>query len=282
MELRKKMFFYAEDDVAFFDDDADLNTPRYSDLHQFTFDLASSMISSLKPTSPEAQLIFVDIGSGTGATSLRILSAFPSSRMIAVDLCSPMHDVLRRKAISLLGPEEAASRIRYVTGDIASVETTFPAIGNAAYELSGSKSISFVVSALTLHHLSVEEKREVYQNIKLNLAPKGFFLNADLYGYHSLSAHELAQKHTLDWIRKQHDPNTTSFPEALARLGGEAAEVGAKWVEHCERYNVLLPVEPASRHDPVPGDFDLLQEAGFVRVYWPYRFWQTALVVAEI
>lgn len=281
IELRKKIFFYAEDDVAHYDDDADLNTPHYTEMHRFASDLTRLLLAQRHVTpASNTPFVFLDIGSGTGASSLSILRDYPAASLVAIDLCQPMHVVFQRKAVEVLGEKQASSRIHYVTGDIADVEVIFPRILAAVDEFPFSAPPLFAVSALTFHHLIAEEKAAAYQKLHSILAPSGFFLNADFFGYRTPEFQALAQTHTLDWIRTQHNPTTTEYPAALAKMGSEADNIAAKWIEHCERYNVLLPIEPSPGGASPQGDIELLVHAGFRSVECPLRQWQSAVMVA--
>jgi SAM-dependent methyltransferase len=285
------MFFYAEDDVGLYDADAELNTPHYGSLQRFLVDLIRACLEAENRKERKLRSgVFLDIGSGTGAESIAILEAFPDFSVVAVDLCPPMHAIFIKKAQARLGPSSTDARVRTVRGDIADRKRCLPAIRQALSELSDAAHFDFVVSALTLHHLTTSEKPGVYQDICQLVKPHGIFLNADLFGYRSQQLDNIAFKNTLDWIQSQHDPRTTTFAEQLNALGDHASEIATKWIEHCKAYNITLPLEVRPRRrqaekqkvgDNFDGELQNLLGAGFSEVGCPYRFWQTGVVWAQ-
>ena len=287
IKQRKKIFFYAEDDAAAFDTDAELNTMHYRTLHNFMMELVSEAIGRRAGARPASGAkVFLDIGSGTGEESIAILARYPETRVVAVDLCSPMHEIFRRKLRDHLGVD-AVSRVSFVTGDIADGEITWQRIRSALAQTGTATRFDMVVSALALHHLTIGEKSWVYRMIQQAVNPGSMFINADAFGYRTTSFDQLAQKKTLDWIRRQHDPKTSAYPRALRQLGAKAAGLARKWIDHCRRFNITVPVESqrwgrplGSPRDEVECEFRLLVEAGFRETECPYRCWQTGIVVA--
>lgn len=277
IKLRKSIFFYAEDDVEHYDSDANLNTPRYDDLIGMLNSLSLNLISE-RLSSQKEPFVVVDIGSGTGACSLNILNNYPQVRVIAVDICPPMHDVYQRKAQELFGSESVLERIRFVSGDIIT-DDALKAIRAAVRDLCGGDMVHAIVSGLALHHLDLKEKMLLYPRLRELLVPNGFFANADLFGYHNKYLNDLAQTHTLSWIDKQHTLATTDYPEKVLSLGKHAEDLKRKWIDHCVKYNILLPLEQ-DRESQIAGDLCMLEKSGFSKTICWYRWWQTAVALA--
>jgi SAM-dependent methyltransferase len=287
IKQRKKIFFYAEDEAAAYDTDAELNTMHYKVLHNFMMELVSEYSRGrVGAHQGPREMVFLDIGSGTGEESIAILSRYPQSRVVAVDLCRPMHGIFRQKLREHLG-SAARNRVAFVTGDIADGEKTWKEIKRALAKFDRRTKFDFVVSALALHHLTMAEKQWVYREIYQVTKPAGVFINADAFGFWAQSFDQLAQEKTLDWIRTHHDLKTTSYSSALRRLGARADVLAKKWVEHCQKYNIPLPIDSGGRdgrssmgRDGVQCEASMLAEAGFQEIECPYRFWQTGIVAA--
>jgi len=100
----------------------------------------------------------LDIGAGTGLLSAMILQKFPGARMTLMDIAANMLDVAKER---FAGRE----KIRYVVSDYSVSDLGGP------YDL--------VCSALSIHHLSPEDKQRLFVRIFAALRPGGMFVNAD-------------------------------------------------------------------------------------------------------
>jgi SAM-dependent methyltransferase len=289
LEERRRFFFYAEDDADLYDADAELNTPRYGLLHAFLLDVIRAFLPLDAGRSMGNDLVFLDIGSGTGAEGIAIMEEFPFAQLVALDLCQPMHAIFQRKARERFGAEVEDSRLRFVVGDIADRANTLPALRKALKELTGKVRFDCVVSALTLHHLTPAEKAAAYHDICHMLKVGGTFVNADLFGFRSPSFDRIASSHSIEWIRAQHNPTTSEFPSLLRSLGDRAVWLAQKWIDHCQDCNIALPLEPGRENQRFEtegalakfnGELESLLAAGFRAAECGYRFWQMGVVWA--
>ncbi len=127
---------------------------RYDEMHGVLVDLARGL-------RPEARR-FLDLGTGTGEVARRVLEAFPSSTVHAVDISEGMVEQARAKLSSY--------------GERFTCEVA----GLADYAPRQVPPYDAVVSALAIHHLAHEDKRRLTLRACTALAPGGLFLNADL------------------------------------------------------------------------------------------------------
>jgi tRNA (cmo5U34)-methyltransferase len=100
----------------------------------------------------------LDIGAGTGLLSAMILQKFPGAQMTLMDIAANMLDVAKER---FKGRED----MRYVVSDYSVSDLGGP------YDL--------VCSALSIHHLTPEDKRRLFVRIFTALRPCGMFVNAD-------------------------------------------------------------------------------------------------------
>jgi tRNA (cmo5U34)-methyltransferase len=98
----------------------------------------------------------LDLGAGTGELSSRVADAYPEARLIMVDGARPMLD----RATTLLGDRAIPC--------LADLRDPFP-----------EGSFDAVVSALAIHHLADEDKRDLFRRVKICLEPGGVFINAE-------------------------------------------------------------------------------------------------------
>ncbi|MGH9588320.1 MAG: class I SAM-dependent methyltransferase [Acidobacteriaceae bacterium] len=112
---------------------------------------------ALLPFKREAEIRMLDLGAGTGLLSAFVRERFPKARLTLVDIAESMLERARQR----LGNDGAEY---------------------AVYDY-GSEGISgewdAVVSALSIHHLKDEAKRDLFRRIHAALIPGGVFVNAE-------------------------------------------------------------------------------------------------------
>src|ERR671910_1925137 len=111
------------------------------------------------PFGREAELRVLDLGAGTGLLSSMVAERFPRSRVTLVDLSVEMLRVARRRF------PQGDGRFEFRTMDYA--RKPLP----QGYDL--------VVSALSIHHLTHGDKKELFEKVHDSLAEGGYFVNAD-------------------------------------------------------------------------------------------------------
>jgi tRNA (cmo5U34)-methyltransferase len=99
----------------------------------------------------------LDIGAGTGLLSAAIKESLPDARVTLLDGAPAM----LAQARELLGD----ARVSYLTADLLDPLPAGP--------------WDAIVSALAIHHLSNEHKRDLFARIRASLRPGGVFVNAE-------------------------------------------------------------------------------------------------------
>jgi tRNA (cmo5U34)-methyltransferase len=122
------------------------------------FDDFYGMAISLVPYRPGDAFNVLDLGAGTGLLAALIRESFPRARLTLVDISDEM---LERARERFAGPEG----VRLIVADYASE----PLPGR----------FGLVVSALSIHHLTDDAKRDLFGRIFEALHPGGAFINAD-------------------------------------------------------------------------------------------------------
>jgi len=105
--------------------------------------------------SPEV----LDVGGGTGLFSSFLLTKYPRARITIIDLADKMMEVAKERFQSY--PD-----FEYIVADYTTYEYT--------------QKYDIIISALSIHHLSHEDKRAFYGKCFELLNDGGCFVNADL------------------------------------------------------------------------------------------------------
>ncbi len=123
----------------------------------------SLMFDVLEAELPR-RFIALDLGSGPGSVSARLLRRFPSARAIAVDL-DPVVLRIGREALGSVG-----GRLVWVEGDL----------GHPGWTRSLPQAhVDAALSTTALHWLDPPRLRRLYRDLHRLLRPGGVFLNAD-------------------------------------------------------------------------------------------------------
>ena len=140
----------------------------------------------------------LDLGAGTGLLGALAADRFPRSRVTLVDLSVEMLRVARRRLAGEPG------RFEFRNMDYA--RKPLP---------GGPRGYDLVVSALSIHHLTHGDKRELFEKVYDSLAGDGYFVNADqVQG----ETPEEETRYREWWLRRVREagPKRTSTPPSRA------------------------------------------------------------------
>ncbi|OZI12101.1 SAM-dependent methyltransferase [Bacillaceae bacterium SAS-127] len=154
--------------AATYDEQRKKLIPCFDDFYSIPISLIES--DKVKPT-------VLDIGAGTGLFSACLKEKFPQAQLTLIDLSEKMLEVAKQR----FKDED----IDYVTADY----TTY----------KFEQTFDIIISSLSIHHLSDEEKRNLYQDVYTWLNPGGIFINADQVLSHTPSIDSMYKQ---DWWEK--------------------------------------------------------------------------------
>jgi SAM-dependent methyltransferase len=216
----------------------------------------TAMLDVLADLLPE-EFVALDLASGPGAISQRLLARFPRARCVVVDL----DPVLFAMGQAVLG--DADGRLRWVEADLTDSGWT---------ELLGESAFDAVLSTTALHWLSVEPLVRLYRDLGRLVREDGVVLNGDNLAF---APHQERLRLLADLARERQqaaafDANGAedwdAWWAALAREPGAAPLLE-------ERLRRFAHLPDHERRDPAP-IFDVheaaLRNAGFreVGVIW--------------
>ena len=153
--------------VDYYDDWMRRALPGYDDL----FATATSLI----PYKSDRPIEVLDLRAGTGLFSKHVLDAFPNARFTLVDLAEKLLDVARQRFAA------RPAQFRYLTADYRTIEP--------------SPQVDVVISSLSIHHLTDEEKQDLFRRVFRLVRDGGGFLNVDqIRGESPAIVHTLRQQ----------------------------------------------------------------------------------------
>lgn len=180
------------------------------------------------PFEKDEPLRVLDLGAGTGLLSAMVAGRFPNSRVTLVDLSVEMLRVARRRFA------DSPGRFEYRVMD------------HARKPLPGKpRGYDVVVSALSIHHLTHGDKRELFEKVYGSLAGGGWFVNADqVQG----PTPEAEREYGEEWLRRVRLAGVSDgdLAAALARM-------------------------KADKNATLEAQMGWLREAGFGSVHCPYE-----------
>lgn len=147
--------------------------PCFNDFYQTTV--------SLVPFSKDEVFTFLDLGGGTGLLTSFIIHGFPNAKGTLIDVSEKMME----KAMERFSSNP---RINFLKGDY--------------YNDPLPGQYNLIVSAMSIHHLSDDEKVLLYRRIYDGLENKGVFINADLVKGETENTEINYQIMWMDWIKK--------------------------------------------------------------------------------
>jgi tRNA (cmo5U34)-methyltransferase len=174
--------------IDYYDDWMRKALPNYNDL----FKTAQEVI----PFPPTAPLDVLDLGAGTGLFSKHILEKYPHAKFLLYDLADKMLEVAKDRFRS--HPQQ----FEFVTGDYRTLHVAHE------YDL--------VISSLSIHHLSDEEKRELFRTIHAVLRKPGAFINIDQIKGETGYIQDLYWNHYLEQVRRV-EPSEERIQESIDR-----------------------------------------------------------------
>jgi len=130
----------------------------------------------------ESPLKVLDLGAGTGLMAAFIAYSFPNARITMVDISNEMLERARAR-FELAGP-----RFRFEVSDygVDRIQEKYDAI----------------VSALSIHHLSDEQKRSLFKRIYGALNDDGVFVNAEQFRCATPERHKFHHERWITRVRE--------------------------------------------------------------------------------
>jgi tRNA (cmo5U34)-methyltransferase len=206
--------------------------------------LVGLAVSSYADT--QEPLSVVELGGGTGITTLSLLTVNDTLQVISVD----NESLMQAAAKKYLKPWVDNQRLIFCTNDALSALKNMP-----------SNSVDIIASAYTLHNFLHDYREQVINEIFRVLKPKGQFINGDRYALDDISQHtRLTQQDIAHFFSVLTKANKLDLLE--------------QWIVHlfCDESENHIMREAVA--------LTQLQNAGFLNINLSHRLEVNALVTA--
>lgn len=188
----------------------------------------------------------VELGGGSGITSLSILSADDKLHLLSID----NEAIMQNQAKQSLHSWVEAGRLHFSSDDALS-----------ALQKLDSNSVDILASAYTLHNFETGYRKQVVHEIYRVLKPAGVFVNGDRYALDDIDAHtRMTQQEIAEYFR------------VLTNI--ERSDLLEQWIIHLfndESENHIMRESVAMQQ---------MMDAGFAKIQLKHRKQINALVTA--
>lgn len=195
-----------------------------------------SLMVSLLPFSKKEYIRVLDLGCGTGGTSVVLLKEFPLARVTGIDNSPAMLEVASGKV------KQTTWRVDFLCQDI---KRPLP-----QGEGRGEGGFDAILAAFSLHYLNEEEKKELFAGCLAALKPGGVFIDAEA---------------VLSQSEKVYQTYLEKWKEFQRSNGFSDEEIGTHMLKF------IRDVKPVT----VQRQAELMADAGFadVECYFKYLNW---------
>lgn len=234
-----KSVYDTKEMVAWYKKRAEIIGMKRDELH--------SAIVSMFPYGKEERIRVLELGSGTGDLTEKILQSFPNANVTCVDGSSKMLDA-------------AKARLRRYKKRVTFFQKDF---GRAFWNKSLGK-YHVAASAGAIHHIPDKRKKSLFREIYEMLETGGWFVNGDLIK----SEYEILNKKYYDDIWASYIKKKTKEVLGIDRP-----------MEEVRRKMREASAKEGDRPATVEDQFKWLREAGFRAVDCAWKYFHIAVVV---
>ncbi|MDO8445301.1 MAG: class I SAM-dependent methyltransferase [Deltaproteobacteria bacterium] len=129
-----------------------------------------TLMTSLLPFPKKEYLRVLDLGCGTGETSISLLKEYPLARITGIDSSHDMLEAARKKV------KHTTWRVDFLCQDIREVRSWESGVGSPLFCEGG---FDVIVSAFSLHFLNEDEKEEILRKCLALLKDGGMFIDSE-------------------------------------------------------------------------------------------------------
>jgi tRNA (cmo5U34)-methyltransferase len=177
-----------DDTINYYDNWMKKALPNYHDLFASAVDII--------PFSTDASIKTLDLGAGTGLFSSHVFKKYPNGHFVLYDLGEKMLEAAKSRF------SEYPEQFEAFVGDYR--------------EMQGMKDFDLVISSLSIHHLTDDEKQSLFGEIFKCLNSGGIFINIDQVRGETAAIRDMYWTHWLEQVNKSEAPET-QIQESIQR-----------------------------------------------------------------
>lgn len=174
--------------VEYYDDWMKKALPNYTDL----FGTAIEVI----PFDPTAQIDVLDLGAGTGLFSKHVLDKYPQANFVLYDVADKMLEMAQERF------RRHQRQFKYVVADYRALQV--------------SQEFDLVISSLSIHHLTDDEKIKLFHSVYQLLRKNGVFINIDQVRGETAYLRDLYWDHWLTQVKRV-EPSAARIQDSISR-----------------------------------------------------------------
>jgi len=220
---------FKAEEAANYDDAIRRRIPLYREIQ--------TLMTSLLPFPKKEYLRVLDLGCGTGETSISLLKEYPLARVTGIDSSPDLLEAARKKV------KHTTWRVDFLCQDIRVAGGQWPVV-------KGTEEFDVIVSGFSLHFLTPDEKEEILRKCLALLKDGGMFIDSEAVLSPSENVYNMYMDKWKDFMRSN---------------GFSDEEIGF----HILKF--LRDVKPMT----VDNQLGLMRKAGFrdVECYFKYLNW---------
>ena len=161
-----------DESIEYYDNWMQKALPNYHDLFLSAVDVI--------PFSANTPIRVLDLGAGTGLFSNHVLHKFPHAQFVLYDLGEKMLETAKQRFSKL------SDQFQYIVGDYR--------------QMPEIVEFDLVISSLSIHHLTDNEKRGLFYDLFKRIKPGGVFVNIDQVRGETEAIRDLYWSHWLDQV----------------------------------------------------------------------------------
>jgi tRNA (cmo5U34)-methyltransferase len=160
--------------IEYYDNWMQKALPNYHDLFASALDII--------PFRPDAAIGVLDLGAGTGLFTSHVFGKYPKGSYTLIDLGEKMLEAAKSRF------QNFPDQFSYLVGDYC--------------QMQYSTKYDLVISSLSIHHLSDEDKQALFNGIFQILNKDGMFINIDQVKGETKALQELYWTHWLEQVNR--------------------------------------------------------------------------------
>lgn len=220
---------FKAEEAANYDDAIRRRIPLYREIQ--------TLMTSLLPFPKKEYLRVLDLGCGTGETSISLLKEYPLARVTGIDSSHDLLEAARKKV------KHTTWRVDFLCQDIRVAGGQWPVV-------KGKEEFDVIVSGFSLHFFTPDEKEEILRKCLTLLKDGGMFIDSEAVLSPSENVYNMYMDKWKDFMRSN---------------GFSDEEIGS----HILKF--LRDVKPMT----IDNQLGLMRKAGFrdVECYFKYLNW---------